>query len=105
MRLSYTGELGWELHVPAHAQRSVYDAVVAAGADDGLRDFGSYAMNSLRLEVVRTPRVYSYGAAAAPQSRVLAPAPNDGPRLLVLPLAPWLLARRRRVLPPARDTA
>ncbi len=50
MRVSYVGELGWELYVPAAEAVSVHDAVVAEGARHGLRHAGYHAMNSLRLE-------------------------------------------------------
>ena len=50
MRVSYVGELGWELYVPVEQALSVYDAVVAEGAGRGLRHAGFHVMNSLRLE-------------------------------------------------------
>jgi 4-methylaminobutanoate oxidase (formaldehyde-forming) len=49
-RLTYVGELGWELYVPVEFAAAVYDEVVAAGADLGLRNAGYYAIDSLRLE-------------------------------------------------------
>jgi 4-methylaminobutanoate oxidase (formaldehyde-forming) len=49
-RITYVGELGWELYVPAEFAAGVYDDVVAAGADLGLRHAGYHAMDSLRLE-------------------------------------------------------
>ena len=50
LRVSYVGELGWELHVPMASMEQVYDAVWAAGEEFGIADFGAYAMNSLRME-------------------------------------------------------
>ena len=50
MRLSFVGELGWELHVPSEYMVTVYDAIKAAGAEFGLRDAGYRAIDSLRLE-------------------------------------------------------
>jgi len=50
MRVNYVGELGWELHAPVDSIVPLYDALTAAGADHGIRDFGAYAMESLRLE-------------------------------------------------------
>jgi len=50
LRVSYVGELGWELHCPMAGMAALYDAVMAAGADFGVGDFGAYAMNSLRME-------------------------------------------------------
>ena len=47
MRLSYAGELGWELHMPTRPV-DVYNALTAAGAPLGLTDYGSFAMNVLR---------------------------------------------------------
>jgi 4-methylaminobutanoate oxidase (formaldehyde-forming) len=49
-RITYVGELGWELHVATRDVRAVYDAVSAAGSDLGLANAGHYAVNSLRLE-------------------------------------------------------
>ncbi|MFT7645713.1 MAG: glycine cleavage system aminomethyltransferase T/glycine [Candidatus Poriferisodalaceae bacterium] len=50
LRMSYVGELGWELYPTVADAPAVYDVVVAAGADHGLRHAGYHAMNSLRLE-------------------------------------------------------
>jgi len=50
MRVSYVGELGWELHMPAWQVQSIYESLCATGFPIGLKNFGSYAMNSLRLE-------------------------------------------------------
>ena len=50
LRINYVGELGWELHVPMAGMPSVYAALMEAGARLGLRLFGTYAMNSLRME-------------------------------------------------------
>ncbi len=49
-RMSYAGELGWEFHGPAEAIGPIYDALWAAGAPLGLTDYGSFAMNALRME-------------------------------------------------------
>ena len=50
LRVSWVGELGWELHLASSDLVVVYDAVHAAGRDLELVDFGSYALNSMRLE-------------------------------------------------------
>ena len=50
LRVNYVGELGWELHVPAEHMIPVYDALCQAGEPHGIRDFGMYAMESLRLD-------------------------------------------------------
>jgi glycine cleavage system aminomethyltransferase T len=49
-RITYVGELGWELYVPTEFAMGVYDAVVAAGETVGLRHAGYHAMDSLRME-------------------------------------------------------
>jgi 4-methylaminobutanoate oxidase (formaldehyde-forming) len=50
LRITYVGELGWELHVPLAETGKVYDALMAAGAPLGLRPVGYRALESLRLE-------------------------------------------------------
>ena len=57
LRVGFTGELGWELHLPADRMLPVYDALVRAGADLGVADVGNHALNSLRMEkAYRTSR-------------------------------------------------
>ena len=50
LRVSYVGELGWELHCAMDTLAELYDAVVAAGEPHGMAHFGSYAMNVMRIE-------------------------------------------------------
>jgi dimethylglycine dehydrogenase len=50
LRVSYAGELGWELHHPIGDIEKLYDAIWAAGEEYGIADFGTYALNCLRLE-------------------------------------------------------
>ncbi|NQU57388.1 MAG: FAD-dependent oxidoreductase, partial [Rhodospirillales bacterium] len=49
-RITYVGELGWELYIPSEFATGVYDILVAAGEDFGLQHVGMHAMNSLRME-------------------------------------------------------
>lgn len=49
-RMSYAGELGWELHMPTAAMVDVYQALWAAGEAHGIADYGSFAMNAMRME-------------------------------------------------------
>jgi dimethylglycine dehydrogenase len=49
-RVTYTGDLGYEIYVPARFQVALYDALTDAGRDLGLTPFGMRAMMSLRLE-------------------------------------------------------
>ncbi len=50
VRMTYVGELGWELHVPTSQALRLYEAIRGAGRALGLADAGHYAINSLRLE-------------------------------------------------------
>ena len=50
LRVTYVGELGWELHVPIGATGEVFDALMAAGEPHGIRPVGYRALESLRLE-------------------------------------------------------
>ena len=49
-RMSYAGELGWEFHGPRDAIRDAFLAVKAAGRAHGLSNYGSFAMNAMRME-------------------------------------------------------
>jgi len=49
-RISFTGEVGYEIWVAAEGELALYDALVGAGADLGLVHFGARALHSLRLE-------------------------------------------------------
>jgi len=50
VRITYVGELGWELHVPTNQVALVYDTLMAAGTALRVSNAGHYAINSLRLE-------------------------------------------------------
>jgi 4-methylaminobutanoate oxidase (formaldehyde-forming) len=50
LRMSYVGELGWELYVPTEFAPGVFDALMAEGEKFGLRPVGLHAVDSLRLE-------------------------------------------------------
>jgi sarcosine dehydrogenase len=50
LRVTYVGELGWELHVPLARTGEVFDALLAAGEKFGIRPVGYRALESLRLE-------------------------------------------------------
>jgi len=50
LRVTYVGELGWELHVPSLHAVQVYDLLVEAGRPHGLRNAGMQTLSSLRLE-------------------------------------------------------
>jgi dimethylglycine dehydrogenase len=50
LRVSYAGELGWELHPLMGDLEAVYDAIWAAGEAHGIVDYGLYASNAMRME-------------------------------------------------------
>ena len=50
MRVTYTGELGWELHVPMDGMATVYDALASAGAAHDMAHVGSATLNAMRME-------------------------------------------------------
>jgi dimethylglycine dehydrogenase len=49
-RVSFTGELGYEMWVTTEYQRALYDLLVRAGLEHGLRSFGGRALNAMRIE-------------------------------------------------------
>ena len=49
-RVTFVGELGWELYMPAEFAQHVWDVLVEAGAAFGLGNAGFFALNSLRME-------------------------------------------------------
>ena len=62
-RITYVGELGWELYIPTEFALGVYDALADAGRDAKLRPVGMHAMNSLRIE--KAYRHYGHDIADA----------------------------------------
>jgi len=48
--MSYAGELGWEFHMPNAACLDVYTALWSAGEAHAIADYGSFAMNVMRME-------------------------------------------------------
>jgi len=72
LRLTYVGELGWELYVPTPMALPVYDALVAAGAGHGLRHCGYHALNSLRIEKAYRDWSHDIGPADTPLEAGLA---------------------------------
>jgi glycine cleavage system aminomethyltransferase T/glycine/D-amino acid oxidase-like deaminating enzyme len=67
IRITYVGELGWELHIPVDQTACAYDAIVAAGQKHGLANAGHYAINSLRME-----KAYrAWGAELSPEDTPL----------------------------------
>ncbi|MCP5087399.1 MAG: FAD-dependent oxidoreductase [Rhodobacteraceae bacterium] len=80
LRVSYLGELGWELHAPISQMVALFLALEAAGRDLGLGCYGAYAANSMRLEKgyrswgsdltsERTPQETGVGFLVKPEGR------------------------------------
>ncbi|MGV8988339.1 MAG: FAD-dependent oxidoreductase [Cypionkella sp.] len=69
LRVSFTGELGYEIYAPMAHQRTLYDAILTAGADLGLRPAGSRALNALRIE----KGFLSWNAELSPDYTVMEP--------------------------------
>lgn len=74
MRVGFTGELGWELHMAHEHMATVYDGLWAASSDESagpdleIADFGAHALNSLRMEkayLTRHELTHDIGLSAA----------------------------------------
>ena len=50
LRVTYVGELGWELHMPLNSAETVYDVLIESGKSSGIANAGYRAIESLRLE-------------------------------------------------------
>ena len=50
LRINYLGELGWELHHPMNQIEKLYESLMNAGREYNITNFGTYAVNSLRIE-------------------------------------------------------
>ena len=55
VRVSFAGELGWELHTKVEDTAAVFDAVWAAGQKHGLKPFGMFALDSLGSKKATAP--------------------------------------------------
>ena len=81
MRLNFVGELGWEIHHPIEMQNHIFDALMHAGRDLGLKPFGIRAMDSLRLEksyrLVGTELSIEYAAFESGLHRFVHPNKGD----------------------------
>jgi 4-methylaminobutanoate oxidase (formaldehyde-forming) len=72
VRLTYVGELGWELYVPTSFALPVYDALVAAGRPHHLHHCGYHTLNSLRIEKAYRDWPHDMGPADSPLEAGLA---------------------------------
>jgi len=80
-RVNFVGELGWEIHHPMEMQNHVFDTLMAAGADLGIKPFGIRAMDSMRLEksyrLVGSELSIEYAAYESGLDRFIHPEKGD----------------------------
>ena len=100
-RMTYVGELGWELIVPTEFAVGVYEALHEAGREHGLTDCGYYALEALRIEKgfrawsrELTPDINPYEAGLAFAVSMDKPGGFIGKEALVAAKAKGKLARR-----------
>ena len=81
VRVNFVGELGWEIHHPMEMQNHVFDTLMAAGQNLGLKPFGIRALDSLRLEksyrLVGTELSIEYAAYESGLHRFVHPNKGD----------------------------
>jgi dimethylglycine dehydrogenase len=81
LRVNFVGELGWELHHPIEYQNHIFDALMAAGEDLGLKPFGIRAMDSMRIEksyrLIGTELSIEYAAYESGLERFVHPNKGD----------------------------
>jgi dimethylglycine dehydrogenase len=81
LRVNFVGELGWELHHGLEYQNHIFDALIDAGRDLGLRPFGIRAMDSLRIEksyrLIGTELSIEYAAYESGLERFVHPNKGD----------------------------
>ena len=81
IRMNFVGELGWELHHPIEYQNHIFDKLMEAGEDLGVKPFGIRAMDSLRIEksyrLVGTELSIEYAAYESGLQRFVHPNKGD----------------------------
>jgi dimethylglycine dehydrogenase len=81
LRVNFVGELGWELHHGLEYQNHIFDALMVAGQDLGLKPFGIRAMDSLRIEksyrLIGTELSIEYAAYESGLERFVHPNKGD----------------------------
>ncbi len=108
LRVTYTGELGWELHVPMAGMLDVYQALVSTPDSDELVHVGSATLNSLRME-----KAYRSGheitnevtLAEADVTRFARNGGFQGAEASLAPATRWVLAYLQLDEPPAGGIA
>ena len=81
LRVNFVGELGWELHHPIEYQNHIFDTLMDAGADLGLKPFGIRAMDAMRIEksyrLIGTELSIEYAAYESGLERFVHPNKGD----------------------------
>lgn len=81
MRVNFVGELGWEIHHRIEYQNTIFDVLMEAGSDLGLKPFGIRAMDSLRVEksyrMIGTELSIEYAAFESGLERFVHPDKGD----------------------------
>ncbi len=99
-RMSYAGELGWEIHGPREHMLTVYDALWTSGETFGITDYGSFAMNSMRMEKMFKGAGELTNEVTLPQADVMRFVKMDKPDFIGKPQTqasldcdlPWICA-------------
>ncbi len=79
LRISYTGELGWELHAHKDRIEDIYSALHQAGQPEGMVHYGSFAMNVMRMEKAFKGAAELTNEVTLPEADMLAFATLDKP--------------------------
>ena len=96
LRVSYAGALGWEVHSPAAQTAQVYAALMEAGRRHGVRPFGMFALDSLRLEKAIAPGKATF-PPITPCSKAGWNASSPGARPISRARRPWRTSASRGV--------
>ena len=107
MRVTYTGELGWELHVPMDGMLDVYHALIATRYSDGLVHIGSAALNSMRMEkaYLSGHEITNEVTLSEAGVTLLSPERNfQGAEISTAPATRWVLAYLRFNEPSDHDS-
>jgi dimethylglycine dehydrogenase len=95
MRVTYTGELGWELHVPMAGMLDVYNALISTVHSEGVVHIGSATLNSVRMEKAYRSGSEITNEVTVTEADVARFAREDGFQGAAASLAPaerWVLA-------------
>ena len=106
MRVTYTGELGWELHVPMDGMLDVYHSLTTTRYSDDLVHVGSAALNSMRMEkaYLSGHEITNEVTLAEAGITRLSPERNfQGAGISTAPATRWVLAYLRFDEPPDHD--